>query len=186
MSARLALLTVVLASGLAQAQLCMAPAGWRPPMVQACQDQAFSATAVNSNFGQLTTWLEAKVGAVGTPAVLPADLVTTSALANGAVTNPKLATASVGSLQLAAGSLTSVKFVDGGVPLYTVASGCFQTAGTLTFNTQCQYQTVVCGSTCGPLNNLPTFGDCSGGCSSCAAPLVCNRNNTLVELLVPP
>jgi len=195
----LALLSAVVVSCVAstsRAQSCTPPASWRAPLVFVCADAPALAANVNDNFGQVVTWLEAKVGRVGQPISLANGSVATAALADGAVTTVKLADGAITSAKVgnntiltanvADGQITRAKLQAGGVPVYEINANCSNN-GEITFAPTCAFGTLACGGTCS--NGVtPRYRDCNGTCTTAlCAPQVCNNvPNTLRGYLVTP
>lgn len=78
------------------------------PMVTFCPDGPALATEVNGNFQQLVTWVEQKVGTVGSATLTTGAINATSLTATGAVSasSASLGTATVTTLTLGGDSLT--------------------------------------------------------------------------------
>lgn len=185
--ASIAAAAVCLSSGLAAAQTCPTPMGWRAPMTVMCPDEPALAGTVNANFLQVVTWLEAKVGQVGQPVALDAGVVTTTAIANGAVTNPKLATNAVNTTNIVDGAVTRAKLAPGPV-VYEVDSRCPE-SGRLTRSSTCFFVTPTCGTNCNGIA-VPRYENCQGVClanpnSLCTAQ-ACTVNNPVAGYLVAP
>ena len=175
-----AVISGALLSSEAQAQTCTAPAGWRAPLTYVCPNQPAIAQKVNDNYGQIVTWLEAKVGQVGMPLVLANDSVTLASIAPNAV----------GTSELVDGSVTKAKMAAGGLALYSITDNRCAGQGSLTLASQCSFQTAACGI-CNGSFGVVGFFDCSGSCTIASAtcltaPATCPLANTLRGYLVAP
>lgn len=167
--------------------MCSAPGGWPSGLVYFCADAPARADDVNANFRQLVTWVEAKVGPVGQPTVIPADGVTSTSILN----------ASIVSADLAGGAVTGANLADGGVTprtlaspraAYTVDSHC-ESAGLLTTAATCRYGAPQCGTCSVASVPLPRYRDCNDVCFTCNGmppppPPTCTADNAFEGYLV--
>lgn len=182
-------LTVLLGSASSFAQTCPTPpASWRPPLKFFCPNQPAKADEVNANFGQVVSWLEAKVGRVDAGIELAPSSVSTPSIADDAVTSAKLAPGSVATSDLALGAVAADRVRDGGVPIYLVTNGSCPGVGLLTNSASCTRQTGVCSPVCG-LNIQSVYARCDGTCdtnSPCpTSSAQCPEPNRYLGVLVP-
>lgn len=149
-----------------------------------CPDTPALASEMNFNVEQLVSWIETKVGQLGSPTVLPANTVGTTQIANNAVTTAKIAAGSVVRASVQDGAISSEK-LSNRIAIYEVDSNCASN-GELTMNSSCQYASVQCGTCSGA---VPRYKDCFGNCPACPngiVPQVCIGTNTLRGYLVGP